>query len=423
MGKKLLNITEVKWADVQDHIHLLNPELAKTLEQCSQQHSFIKASYYYGNKIFQHHNLNFPTESGAVLALDTEISSELDSLIKQLNYAPVPLGLVLTKSVEQYYETETRVMPEKLFSAGELIGLTEFLSPTEQSHNHYFLSAGARSTFLLPKVADAIAHGRLKKDYGITAYPPKQLMQQSRVFADLAQRDQYKHQWQCEILFFSKNWLQESKLKSFCLEQYYQQSHYAMRQLSFNLIWENFSKEVTRRNLKPKPYSINTLKHIMAISQNIFPGFVAADNSESHIPSKLIEQAYINSYQLKKYFPTIMVPEYFNNTKQAIYYSMAFPTLLEYAPQAGNSRSIMGDIREVKQLINILLICINNTNIENNIDYEFFHTDLDKLSEIQLSTEMLKEDHELVPNSNIYHDREFADNSPFFRGCIRIRKI
>ena len=211
MGKKLLSIAEVKWADVRDHIHLLNPELAKTLEQCSQQHSFIKASYYYGNKIFQHHNLNLPTESGAVLALDTEIDtetgSELDSLIKQLNYTRVPLGLVLTKSVEQYYETETRVMPEKLFSAGDLIGLTEFLSPTQQTHSHYFLSAGARSTFLLPKVADAIAHSRLKKDYGITAYPPKQLMQQSRVFADLAQHDQHKHPWQCEILFFSKNWL------------------------------------------------------------------------------------------------------------------------------------------------------------------------------------------------------------------------
>lgn len=426
MGKNRLNITEISWSNALEMIKATSPNLANILEQCRSQHGFIKASYFYGNKILQNGLLNLPNITNGTTALNSnEIPGDI---LTQLNYSPIPLALVLTKSVEKYFETENRVMPTKIFLTSDLIGLEEFVNlnnplKIESKNNQYSynLSSGARSVFMLPKIADSIAHSRLKRDYGISAYPPKQLIQQAQVFSDLAQKN-LKDNWQCEILFFTKPWLQEKELKQYCLEQAWQQSLYSQIQTSFSPLWEDFTKEVTRRNLKPKPYTINTLKHIMAIGTGFFPGFIATNNrNNTALPGEHIQNAYINSYELKKYIPTIMAPAHFNTVNQPVYYSLSIPTLLEYAPQAGNSRSIMADLRELKQLVSILFICLKNNGISNHISCDFFHSDLDNLLEIRPTNKMLSEDKNLIVN-NQYLERDFADNSPFFRGCIRISK-
>ena len=417
-----LRLKKLCFSDIKDSIFEINPNLAGVLASCSKSYGLILASYCYGNKIVSRNQLNLPTTNGSSLALNSE--NVPNNIAKLLSYNKLPLGLVLSKTAEQYYETDKRIIPKKLFVPGELLGLTEFVNRENKQNitDNYHLSSGARTVFMLPKIADGTAHGKIKRDYGISAYPPKNLMQQAKVFSDIAKATQQKHHWQCDILFFTSDWLNEKRLYDYCAKKAWKQSLNAQTAANFDPAWEEFSTEVTRRNIKPKPYIINTLKHILALSRGELPGFMPANNlDDSCLPTQAIQEVYLRSYQLKKYYPSIMVPSYFNKTSCPIYYSLSFPTLLEYAPQAGNLRSIMSNMRELKQMLRILLHCYRHANQPQQVTIDFFHSDIDKLSEIRHASEIPSVDECVASIKAKHDDYEFADNSTFFNGCVQIR--
>lgn len=420
-----MNIEELPWEKVKDEIWQANPSLASILEQFEPKYTFIKARYHFGDKILNQGVIHLPTADGSMIPLNSDQVPE--SIRKKLSYSYVPLALILTRSVEVYFETEDRVMPSKLFATGTTFGLWEAFDPppSEFVRKVWNLSAGARSVFMLPKIADGIAHARLKRDYGITAYPPKKLLFQNKVFTDLAHHTPKKDTWYCDVLFFCNKWLEEHeenlscvKLHKYWIHEAWKQSFNCRNQMSYDVAWEAFSKEVTRRNWKPRPYIINTIKHLMAIGEGIFPGFAPAGDSEVAAPIGLIQEAYMKSYMLKQYVPTIMQPHHLKDSDKPVYYSLYLPTLLEYAPQADNARSIMADMRELKMLMKVLLASTNT----NEVSYDFFHCDDDQFSEIRNSREMPDEDKNLVDYPKKYGKLGFADNSPFLRGCVRISR-
>lgn len=76
----------------------------------------------------------------------------------------------------------------------------------------------------------------------------------------------------------------------------------------------------------------------------------------------------------------------------------------------------MNDMRELKMLMQILMKSMRDTNIQ----YEFFHSEDDLFGDIRPSTKIVNEDKNFTVFANGYGDLEFANNSPFFRGCIKI---
>ena len=336
----------------------------------------------------------------------------------------MPLTFILNKSVEIFFESEERVMPSKLLSNGVTFGLWEAFDPTPDDfvRKVWNISAGARTIFMLPKIADAIAHARLKRHYGINAYAPKKLLDQHDVFYDLAHHSANENAWYCDVLFFEGGWLEAKednmsslKLHKYWLQEAWNQSYNCRTQMSYDVAWEIFSKEVSRRNWKPKPYIINTIKHLMAIGEGIFPGLAPTGNNDNNAPVNFIQHAYVNNYQIKQ-APIIMCPHHLKSRERPVYYSLSLPTLLEYAPQSYNLRSIMADMRELKTMMNLLLAA---TKVDK-VNYEFFHSDEDQFSEIELASNMPQGDKNLLDYPKEFGNLKFADNSTFFHGCIRI---
>jgi hypothetical protein len=422
-----INVEEFTWHEVRNDVKTANPILANLIDRFepSNKYTFLKVRYLFGDRILNQGLTHLPLKSGGTVPL---MHSKVPEVLREkLGHRMVPMGLLLSKSIEVFYETDERVMPSKLFGAGSLIGLWEAFDPppTEFLRSIWNLSAGARSICMLPSISETGSHAKLRRDFGVTAYPPKTLLNHSNVFVELCRGAAECNNWFCDVLFFTDKWLENPKdnlgflqLHHYWLQEAWKQSINGRNQMSYDVAWEVFSREVTRRNWKPRAHVINIIKHLLSIGEGIFPGFIPATD-ETAAPIKFLQDCYINSYQLKDYAPIIIVPHHLRELTTPVYYSLSLPTQLEHAPKAKNSPTIIGDIRELKMLMNVLI----NSMSDSHHHYDFFHCEEDQFGEIQHVSDMPITDPRLMMYPAEYGERRFPDNSAFLRGCIKISKI
>ncbi len=191
-----------------------------------------------------------------------------------------------------------------------------------------------------------------------------------------------------------------------------------------NLRWATFAEEIGNRNMKPRPYLVDMVRHLTYISHGATVAFAPAINT-SAIPLELIQKAYVEVYGLKNYLPTVMQPTKFNK-RHPVYCSLSMPTILESSPHVRNAPSIMDDARDIKRLTQIFteaVIKYHNITKDDPIastQYDFFHTEEDTYSEVINSTKIIEDDKRFSKFSEVFNDRKACSNSPFFRGCIRI---
>jgi hypothetical protein len=423
-----LSVEECKWADIREDVCRANPALGKVLDDFSpgEKHGFIKAKYPYGVEILNKGKIQLPTNLGTVVSLDDPLVPA--RLAKKLRYSSVPIGLILAKALEVYFETDQRVMPSKIFKEGTFFGLWElFDRGATHSANIWSISSGARSLFMLPSISDERYHAKLKQKLGISEYAPKSMLSHVHVFREIAHafRTIHQHDWECEILFFDDGWADydegnhaELKLRAHWLQAAWSQSLNCRSQMDYSVAWEMFSKEISRKHWKVNPYIINTIKHFIAIAEGTFPGFAPATD-DSCAPVSIIQQAYIDHYLLKKYSPLIIQPSYIKNIGDYVYYSLTLPTLLEWAPKAMASASIMGEQKELKKLINLFVKATGR----NDLHLDYFHCEKDQLKEVRHSSEILIDDPRMQYLESFPNNKEFCENSAFFKGCIRVQKV
>lgn len=417
-------IKELHWKDARSHVKKVNEKLAKLIDQFgpNDRYSFIKAQYAYGSSILKKGVLQLPSKEGNIPFNHASIPCKIQ---KKLNYSSVPVGLILTRSVEVFFETEERCMPSKFLETGSMFGLWESFDKTCPAfiQNVWNLSAGARTLFLLPSISDAIYHGRLKRKHGIQMYPPKNLLEHYKVFKELSNAAQLDSPWECEILFFIDKWLEDheknlacNRLHKLWLMEAWQQSYNCRNKMSYDVAWEEFSREIYRRNYKPRAHIINIIKHLLAIGEGVYPGFSPVELGESAAPTSMIMRAYAHDYLLK-YHPFIMKPHHLRKKGECVYYSLSLPTQLEYTPQAKNSPSIIANLREIKSLMDILLGHIQ----DKKVSYEYFHAEHDQFGEIKRASEIPFGDPTFQSILNQHENALFCDNSTFWQGCIRIK--
>ncbi len=435
------SIEELRWADVRDSIATINAELADIVDYLkpSDDLTLFRAKYPFGTKISDHGILHIPNSNGNIVPIyDDSIPKNTRD---KLSYNPIPLSLVTKNNSEVFTISDNRLIPLKIFEPGELFGTWELLDPEpfkQQAYNWSF-SAGARSIFMLPKIADAYSHSRLRSKYGVSLSTPKYLSDHHEIFAKIANHRTFPYKWHNEIIFFSDKWLnnlsQRSNIKwtalyFLILKAAWNQFLNWRSQITTELIWQSLSEEMSRRNMHTRNYLVNTVKHLITLGIGTTPAFVPATTEDS-APINGLQTAYIDDYKLK-YNPTIMIPASLNfanhTTSENIYYSLQDPSLLTYTKSASHSRSAMKDLQDIKYLLDALLDRLKNDmpptyKLVNNLNFEYFHTEIDQYGDIIPSKDISIEDSRFIHCGNDKGDTlPFSDSASFLRGCIRISR-
>ncbi len=408
-------ITVTSWHAVQQHVYSIAPTLAACIDTVAniEKWQFIKVRYAYGDTIIRDGMASLPDPMLASPLLD-----DVNRILGHHNTMPV--GIILTKSAEIFFETASRIIPISVLKAGELFGAGDFFeSATNKiARSIWNMTAGARTVFSLAKISNSINHARLKNKFTITADVPQSLFDHYYVFKDIA-KQVGQCTWYCDILFFPHSWLVETN-SIYQLTAYYRncqpQSCLSQYHFQMDLCWERFTRAVTERNWMPKPIVTNTLKHLLAISQGIYPGFTLSD-SDDYLPLSLLQTVYRDIYKLNDYPLIIMQPQQINQVNQPLYYSLSLPTLLDYPIISKNKTRMVNNLIELHRLINVL----QQTVIGINCQYYLFHCTIDISNSIK-PAEMLTEldRHFMLSHANL--DLRFPSNSPFFKGCIQIIK-
>lgn len=434
------NVIKVKWQDVRKTVNSVNPSLAKTIDRLDPNETFplYKVSYPYGATIVNKGLFYIPLENGDIVPID---SPNVDRKLRSdLEYAEngIPAGIVLKNSYEVFVNAPQFTLPIITNTPGSIFALWKQLDPHPTFHpiRIFNITAGARSIFMLPNIGDTMSHKNLKRDFNVHQQPPKNLIDQWHIFKTIAKHEQ--SDWQVELLLIPGKWVEKAKmdlmwheLYLLLLENAWITSGYERNQIFYQFA---LSCAQANRNLKPNPYLLDTVQHLLSITLGATPGFKpATDNTPG--PIKLIQQAYVSSYGLKRYAPTIMHPTHFNIHDEnafPVYYSLQFPTTISFSPRSRKLSSTLFDLREVKYIMDTFIdeIIDKRLSLENTIvgtipkivEYNYFHSKPDKHKEIHLTNEMIFGDKKLYGTLYEKSSSHFANNGTFIRGCVRISK-
>jgi hypothetical protein len=430
-----LNLEQVRWLEVRDEVYKCNPELAERCDSNSKygdDYPLFKIRYPYGASMVNKGEFCFPTTDGKTISIKDERIPQF--LKTHLMYSHIPLALMMDNSSEVFIKVGNRAVPLNFLDSGDLFGLFELMNILGLSQSLdtpiWDVSAGARSTFMLPSISDMISHNKIKKKLGADIYLPYNLSAHWETFVDINKYSCNTDCWQNTILVFSKEWFSNQntpgyiEFYKYLVKKCWQQFQLLEDFTEFSLLWLSFTHEINKRNLKPRSYLIDTIKHLILIAKGSAIGFMPAINN-TVLPASLIQKVYIDEYNLKDYIPNIMQPAKFVKGSK-IYYSLSFPTLLESSPYFKNPPSIIEDQREIKRLLSILVNIINQTNNPSisffkNIKFDLFHSNQDPFGQI-LSTKIIPENDArfLEYYNNNKETRIFCASSSFFNGCISI---
>ncbi len=432
-------IEELSWEEVRKEAKAACADFTDIIDKISPSKdlTFIKVRYPFGAKIIDNGLLNLPTDRGELRPItDTRLPKEIR---RKLGYSFVPLGLILKNGIEVYRELEDRVFSIASWGQGLDIGIWEYLGWTTP----YSITAGARSLYMVPRISLTSAHKRLKRDYNVTLPPPKRSCDHWKLFRQIANSPNFSTPWYCEIIYLSNTWIEKlsqytaqrntawTALHNFLIKKNLQHSEYGRKRSIFEIVWELFSRSLNVKGLRPNPYVIDTLKHLVFVGTGGSPGSVANIGSTALGPIPDLQNVYIDSYGLKEYVPTIMQPGYLAlNNPISVYYSLQSPTLLESVPKSRNLTSIIDNVRELKELADHFLdevfdehLKIANVSMNEMISqlrFEFFHEAAYAYgTEIRPSTEMPVHDPALEYSPGDKAGK-FADASPYLHGCVRI---
>ena len=430
---------ETTWDEVRLDIRNINQPLFDIIEKISPSKSYklYEVAYPFGQNITRRGSILLPCgkENSYVEINDSRLPGYIRN---ELNYSTTPLIMQFDNKSELYLDIDHRIIPLDVFYPGKLYGLFEAITPLTKCpvYPTWDVSSGARSVFLLPKVTDAIFHSRLKYQYHLSDEVPKKLSDQWSIFKQIINSQFTTDDWCTRIIIFGKSWFNPRKksvawleFEKYLLIHAWQQAQFRINKLEISKIWELFSTHINKLNFKNNIYLIDTLKHLIAIVQSTVPGFIATNGNNDFIPSQLIEQAYLDVYRLKEYYPTIMTPTNFDLVDDSIYYSLAYPTLIETSISSRSQRSVVAELRQLKTLVDIFQkIVKEQTEVPkyydiSHINFEYFHPNKDKFGTISDSKIKLGQDKEICPKYiKKFKKRTFSMSSPFLTGCVKISK-
>jgi hypothetical protein len=426
------DFSRVFWKDVAEEVRAVKPELYSIIENISPAKKFplIKASYPFGCLII---------DKGSISKIYCKNKAHEDLIKSELQYAKIPLGLLLDKSSEAFIQLDDRIVPLNLLNKGNFFGNFELMNTFAgvEIEPPWSVSAGLRSIFFLQKVSNNIGQQRLRKEFGVISSAPQNFNEQWQTFIEIANAN-HQNNWKTNVFFFTKNWFDRKltdspewfKFREYIYLESWKQRHHLIEQPITSFLWRIFASAIQNRKLRIKPYILDTIKHLLLISQAISPAFRPIYD-DCYAPLKIIRDAYYDFYKLNiiDYFPTIMGIGFLNDKNKFLYYSLNYPTLYEGHYEKGQYNFIV-EQREVKLALDTLyryvklnktVISANILSVMNRLNFDYFHRSQDNYDELLSSNGIIKDDKDFVEIGGRYNTN-FCSNSPFFSGCIRISR-
>lgn len=438
-------LVKVQWADIRDRVAVVEPNFARMVDELAPNINFPLYLAYlpYGALKGDTESTFIPTQDNSYIRLtDPNIPKDIQN---HLGYgkASSPLGMVLEKELEYFIDlkNERISIPWAIHTPGSFFSFGRNLS-SDQSRIYapngvLTATSGARSVFMLPNIGCATNHVNLERDFNIQHTPPKSLYEHWHIFKDIINSNIISCDWKSCLIYFSESWVRKIhedeawlKLRMYLHEKAWRHYEHQRCRIYYDIAFSIMQKN---RNLKPNPYLTDTARHLFSIALGDAPGYIPADNNHG-LPTEIIQQAYVESYGLKKYIPTIMKPTRFlYETEQLpIYYSLQNPSTFMFSPKSRTSSSTVFEMRELQHIMNIFMNELSRENAmcadtvmnlaAKDIKFNYYHNKIDRHRIIQ-STDMIPsidKRFEAINQNLRVTGSSFASDSPFVRGCISI---
>jgi hypothetical protein len=152
------------------------------------------------------------------------------------------------------------------------------------------------------------------------------------------------------------------------------------------------------------------------------------------LPLELLQKVFVESYDMKKYYPTIMQPANFDFEQNSlpIYYSLQNPSTLVFSPKSRRASSTSFEMRELEHIMRVFIeelakdngICSDTIihKIAKGVLFHYFHNKIDRHRIVRSSVKIAEMDERfyLIHPKYKLAEAVFASDAPFVRGCIRI---
>jgi hypothetical protein len=438
-------LVRTKWKNIRDRVFAVNPEFTQLLDELPVDNLPVYLVYFrYGQLLGDTYSQFLPDQNDNIHRLN---SNNLNSIItNELGYGATtsPLGIILEKQLEYYIDVPklNLTLPRIVRGPGCIFPISFMY---QNKHRNYTPSgilnqmSGCRSVFMLPNIGSKTHYDKLQYDFHLKSYRPENLYDHFNIFRELANGKYVSNHWRSCILYFTSPWIDKifknplsNNLKIYLNQQ---NLKYTEPEAHKHLLDFVFSYIQLTKNLKPNPYIVDTARHIINTAIGNTPGYVPAYN-EDYLPISLIEKPFIESYGMKKYFPTIMHPHQYIYEKEQnpIYYSLQYPATHYFSPKSRNASSMLVEMRELSTIMNTFMryfaepdsYC-NKTiyhDISKNLDMTCIHNQNDMHAITSLSNDILVKDSRLTQNFNYKNidGQRFSADGKFFRGCVAISK-
>lgn len=413
---------KVSWRQCRDQVRHCNPTLATIIDSigADAELPLVHLSLRYGEQIMRQGRFVWP--------------ADLDVPCRRLLMAGQPLFLLsLTKQLEVFVDLHTRIVPQQIIQPGQLFVTKQLFSDkwaaatTHNTAQLWSMTAGARSVFMLPKIAEKGGHDKLQKNFHCYPEKPQTFTEHWRVFRDLSQAQGFTEAWHMEVLIFPANWqqyLQEpafQALRDYLFAQLWQVAEMWRAQVFWHL---QLSRIHALREIRSSVYHRDIARHVLIIASGILPGFAPAQSSES-LPLRGLQQAYQDVYGLTPWAPVIMQPQLVSTeNKLPVYYALQYPSAIEIANKSTSRTSLLTDTFLIASLLkryaqefvtpDVILDKDFCQTICASVDFAYYHAEENDYNIIQALDRLPASD------TRFHGSGEFPRNSAFFKGCIQI---
>lgn len=440
-------LVKTYWNNIRTRVSKVAPEFAALIDELEPNKTFPVYLAYFPYGALKGDTISpfIPDIDGGFYRL-SDLNAPKD-VIQHLGYGKnsSPLGLLLDKKLEYFIDSKDLgiTIPWVVASPGKFFPLARVLPNRSKRvyapNGLLSVSSGVRSTFMLPNIGCQVNHSNLQCDFNIQLPPPKTLYDHWYVFKELINNPTINSDWRSCILYFSEKWLDKIQndkqwlaVKTYLYEHAWDVFEFDTNRIYYDLA---YSLIQNKRNLRPNPYLVDTARHLFTTALGAAPGYVPAIDSES-MPVEILRDIFINSYGLKKYYPTIMQAAHFDyeNDPNFIYYSLQNPSTYISSPKSRKASSTIVEMRELKHIMQIFIDELSQKghpcsdtvihDIACNIEFNYFHNKADRHKMITPSAEIAAMDPRINSMDEQYKlpASQFAADAPFVRGCISMRK-
>jgi len=441
-----MGIKKAYWADIREKLAKIEPEFTHIIDQINPDHTYplYIAEYTYGTIIADPEDFYLPNNQGGTFTLNDDECPEEYRTHLGYGHNSLPMGVVLENNIEWSLNLTSNDLsiPWLLYKPGAFFSYAKVFGSNSNRiyapNNVLTMTAGSKTAFMLPNIGCTTQHVNLQRDYFVKSSTPKKIQEHWEIFKEIYNSRNHRKPWTASIAYFSEKWYQQlnsdpawKDLKLFLHQRAWENFDFRRNSVYYDMAYSIIQKS---RNLKPNPYLADTAKHIFTIALGEAPGYAPAID-ESSLPVAAIQQAYIQSYGLKKYIPTIMQPTYFNENKKvnAVYYSLQNPSTYSFSPKSTQTASTLSEMRELAHIIDIFtnelaskdVICSDTVinDLGTGLEFNYFHNKHDNHNIIQPSAQILENDsrfNKIQCKTQPHYHSEFSADAPFVRGCIKI---